>query len=128
MEDNTAKSPKDEREKPEEVEATAAEAPPPHKEDGGGGGGWGGWGFSPFSVFSDLQKAATVAAEEISRNVSLSLSLSFSKCTWIVLFGCGENVGFEKGLIFHFLGLNACLGNEYDIMIKMILLCFSELT
>ncbi|GAA0162684.1 hypothetical protein LIER_18720 [Lithospermum erythrorhizon] len=30
------------------------------------GGGWGGWGFS--SYFSDLQKAATTAAEEISRN------------------------------------------------------------
>ena len=36
---------------------------------GGGGGGWGGWGFSPFSYLSDLQKAAAVAAEEISRNV-----------------------------------------------------------
>ncbi|KAF8410587.1 hypothetical protein HHK36_003119 [Tetracentron sinense] len=32
------------------------------------GGGWGGWGFSPFSVLSDLQKAAIVAGEEISRN------------------------------------------------------------
>ncbi|KAF6177039.1 hypothetical protein GIB67_015914 [Kingdonia uniflora] len=31
-------------------------------------GGWGGWGISPFSVFSDLSKAATIAAEEISRN------------------------------------------------------------
>lgn len=38
-----------------------------------GGGGWGGWGISPFSVFSDLQKAATVAAEEISRNVCTPL-------------------------------------------------------
>ncbi|KAH1072295.1 hypothetical protein J1N35_024623 [Gossypium stocksii] len=36
-----------------------------------GGGGWGGWGFSAFSVLSDLQKAATVAAEEISRNASV---------------------------------------------------------
>ncbi|CAI9104399.1 OLC1v1003061C1 [Oldenlandia corymbosa var. corymbosa] len=35
---------------------------------GGGGGGWGGWGFSPLSYLSDLQKAATEAAEEISRN------------------------------------------------------------
>lgn len=35
------------------------------------GGGWGGWGFSAFSVLSDLQKAATVAAEEISRNASV---------------------------------------------------------
>lgn len=34
-------------------------------------GGWGGWGFSPFSVLSDLQKAATVAVDEISRNVFL---------------------------------------------------------
>lgn len=30
---------------------------------------WGGWGLSPLSFLSDLQKAATVAAEEISRNV-----------------------------------------------------------
>lgn len=34
-------------------------------------GGWGGWGFSPLSVLSDLQKAATVAAEEISRNATV---------------------------------------------------------
>ncbi|KAL7206590.1 hypothetical protein ACSBR2_019330 [Camellia fascicularis] len=69
MEDNTSKSPKEDKEKPQE------EAPPPPEEaaapppkQGGGGGGWGGWGFSSFSVLSDLQKAATVAAEEISRN------------------------------------------------------------
>ncbi|CAA3025024.1 BAT2 domain-containing 1 [Olea europaea subsp. europaea] len=49
-----------------EAEATAVEQP---KESGGsGGGGWAGWGFSPLSYLSDLQKAATVAAEEISRN------------------------------------------------------------
>ncbi|KAI4298417.1 hypothetical protein L6164_031980 [Bauhinia variegata] len=42
-------------------------APPPTKN---GGGGWGGWGFSPLSVLSDLQKAAAVAAEEISRNAA----------------------------------------------------------
>ncbi|CAL5385753.1 unnamed protein product [Camellia sinensis] len=53
MEDSLSKSPKQEEE---------AEAP-------GRGGGWGGWGFSPFSVLSDLQKAATVAAQEISRNM-----------------------------------------------------------
>lgn len=35
---------------------------------GGGGGAWGGWDFSPLSYLTDLQKAATVAAEEISRN------------------------------------------------------------
>lgn len=34
-----------------------------------GGGNWGGWGFSPLTILSDLQKAAAVAAEEISRNV-----------------------------------------------------------
>ncbi|KAF5951684.1 hypothetical protein HYC85_009628 [Camellia sinensis] len=69
MEDNTSKSPKEEKEKPQEVAPPPPEeaaAPPPKQ--GGGGGGWGGWGFSPFSVLSDLQKAATVAAEEISRN------------------------------------------------------------
>ncbi|KAL7246797.1 hypothetical protein ACSBR2_001829 [Camellia fascicularis] len=52
MEDSLSKSPKQEEE---------AEAP-------GRGGGWGGWDFSSFSVLSDLQKAATVAAQEISRN------------------------------------------------------------
>ncbi|XP_028052917.1 uncharacterized protein LOC114257360 isoform X3 [Camellia sinensis] len=52
MEDSLSKSPKQEEE---------AEAP-------GRGGGWGGWDFSPFSVLSDLQKAATVAAQGISRN------------------------------------------------------------
>ncbi|KAI8015389.1 hypothetical protein LOK49_LG05G01871 [Camellia lanceoleosa] len=52
MEYSLSKSPKQEEE---------AEAP-------GRGGGWGGWGFSPFSVLSDLQKAATVTAQEISRN------------------------------------------------------------
>ncbi|KAL2512195.1 hypothetical protein Adt_17795 [Abeliophyllum distichum] len=50
-----------------EVEAAAATAVEQPKESGGGGG-WGGWGFSPLSYLSDLQKAATVAAEEISRN------------------------------------------------------------
>ncbi|CAI9781907.1 unnamed protein product [Fraxinus pennsylvanica] len=51
--------------KPEmEAAATAVEQP----KESGGGGGWGGWGFSPLSYLSDLQKAATVAAEEISRN------------------------------------------------------------
>lgn len=50
-----------------EVE-TAAEQPLLHEESAGGGG-WGGWGFSPFSYLTDLQKAAAVAAEEISRNV-----------------------------------------------------------
>ncbi|KAL5070896.1 hypothetical protein RYX36_021783 [Vicia faba] len=37
---------------------------------GTGGGNWGGWGFSPLSILSDLQKAAAVAAEEISRNAA----------------------------------------------------------
>nr|XP_016449115.1 PREDICTED: uncharacterized protein LOC107774150 [Nicotiana tabacum] len=56
----------------EETPILAAEStpqPPPPPGDGGGGGGWGGgWGFSAFSYLTDLQKAATVAAEEISRN------------------------------------------------------------
>ncbi|XP_027360886.1 uncharacterized protein LOC113869007 [Abrus precatorius] len=34
------------------------------------GGGWGRWGFSPLSILTDLQKAAAVAAEEISRNAA----------------------------------------------------------
>ncbi|OIW01919.1 hypothetical protein TanjilG_15244 [Lupinus angustifolius] len=33
-------------------------------------GYWGGWGLSPLSFLTDLQKAATVAAEEISRNAA----------------------------------------------------------
>ncbi|KAK6143515.1 hypothetical protein DH2020_023863 [Rehmannia glutinosa] len=52
----------------EEASAAAAAPPSTVKETNGGGGGWGGWGFSPLSYLSDLQKAATVAAEEISRN------------------------------------------------------------
>ncbi|XP_061376317.1 uncharacterized protein LOC133318343 [Gastrolobium bilobum] len=43
---------------------------PPVAGGGGGGGDWGGWGFSPLSFISDLQKAAAVAAEEISRNAA----------------------------------------------------------
>ncbi|KAK7308566.1 hypothetical protein VNO77_42184 [Canavalia gladiata] len=44
--------------------------PMPPPTGGGGGGDWGGWGFSPLSFLSDLQKAAAVAAEEISRNAA----------------------------------------------------------
>lgn len=55
--------------KPEVEEIPAAVAENPSSENETGGGGWGGWGFSPLSYLSDLQKAATVAAEEISRNV-----------------------------------------------------------
>ena len=56
---------KEEKTPPQQEEKGEAEAEaeaPPAKS----GGGWGGWGFS--SVFTDLQKAA----EEISRNVSIS--------------------------------------------------------
>ncbi|KAL7002769.1 hypothetical protein U1Q18_003925 [Sarracenia purpurea var. burkii] len=67
MEDKTSNLPKEEKEKPEEKEEAAAALLPP-KEGAAVGAGWGGWGFSPFSVISDLQKVATVAAEEISRN------------------------------------------------------------
>ena len=49
-------------------EKKEAEEPPPQQQQQSGGG-WGGWGFSPLSYLSDLQKAAAVAAEEISRNV-----------------------------------------------------------
>ncbi|KAK3002786.1 hypothetical protein RJ639_018344 [Escallonia herrerae] len=67
MEDSTTEPPKQEIISEEEVEAARAPPTPGSGSGGGsGGGGWGGWGFS--SVFSDLQKAATVAAEEISRN------------------------------------------------------------
>lgn len=50
--------------KEEKAPLQQAEAEAPAANSGGGWGG--GWGFS--SVFSDLQKAA----EEISRNVSIS--------------------------------------------------------
>ncbi|WMV12986.1 hypothetical protein MTR67_006371 [Solanum verrucosum] len=50
------------------VEKQEEAQPPPVPEVAGGGGGWGGWGFSAFSYISDIQKAATTAAEEISRN------------------------------------------------------------
>ncbi|KAK6778020.1 hypothetical protein RDI58_024738 [Solanum bulbocastanum] len=60
---------------PEETPILAVEAAqPPLPGDGvrGGGGGWGGgWGLSAFSYLTDFQKAAAVAAEEISRNVAL---------------------------------------------------------
>lgn len=52
----------------EEIPTAVAENPSSENETAPGGG-WGGWGFSPLSYLSDLQKAATVAAEEISRNV-----------------------------------------------------------
>ncbi|KAK6916498.1 hypothetical protein RJ641_019359 [Dillenia turbinata] len=53
---------------PASQQTTAAETV---NEAGSGGGGWGGgWGFSAFSVLSDLQKAATKAVDEISRNAS----------------------------------------------------------
>ncbi|MCD7462972.1 hypothetical protein HAX54_049696 [Datura stramonium] len=60
----------DETTKPstEEIVEKHEEAQPPPVQGGGGGGGWGGWGFSAFSYISDLQKVATTAAEEISRN------------------------------------------------------------
>lgn len=73
--DNTNSSMEEERENEEAVTA------PQTKNDdgdnggggdggGGGGGGWGGWGFSPLSYLSDLQKAAALAAEEISRSAA----------------------------------------------------------
>lgn len=53
------------------------------------GGGWGGWGgFSPFSVLSDLQKAATVAAEEISRNVTLPYPYLEMPNHYFMIFWC----------------------------------------
>ncbi|KAK4340279.1 hypothetical protein RND71_041741 [Anisodus tanguticus] len=60
----------DDTTKPEIVEKHEEEEaqPPPVPESVGGGGGWGGWRFSAFSYISDIQKAATTAAEEISRN------------------------------------------------------------
>lgn len=65
---------------PEETPILAAEAvqpPPPGDSVSGGGGGWGGgWGLSAFSYLTDFQKAATVAAEDISRNVLLFLRIS----------------------------------------------------
>ncbi|KAL0384159.1 UNVERIFIED_CONTAM: hypothetical protein Sradi_2810200 [Sesamum radiatum] len=62
-----SKKPSDSGIKPEVEEAPSADAAKSSVVEETGSG-WGGWGFSPFSYLSDLQKAATVAAEEISRN------------------------------------------------------------
>ncbi|KAL3843493.1 hypothetical protein ACJIZ3_000896 [Penstemon smallii] len=64
MADNSTKS-TDSEIKPESEETPASQ---PSTAAQTGGGGWGGWGFSPLSYLSDLQKAANVVAEEISRN------------------------------------------------------------
>ncbi|GAB2267276.1 hypothetical protein Dimus_002262 [Dionaea muscipula] len=67
MEDN-AEPAKDEGE-----ESSVVTTPKPGNGTGGGAsaaGGRGGWGFSSWSYISDLQKAAAVAAEEISRNAA----------------------------------------------------------
>ncbi|XP_055807963.1 uncharacterized protein LOC129876531 isoform X3 [Solanum dulcamara] len=74
MSDRTTKSSNHDIVETPILAAEAAQPPPPG--DGasgvGGGGGWGGgWGLSAFSYLTDFQKAATVAAEEISRNVAL---------------------------------------------------------
>lgn len=60
------------------VEKHEEAQPPPVTGVAGGDGGWGGWGFSAFSYISDIQKAATTAAEEISRNVRIILTPIFS--------------------------------------------------
>ncbi|XAR72867.1 hypothetical protein NMG60_11019649 [Bertholletia excelsa] len=65
MEDR-ASSPKEKKGNPKAEEEAAAV----QQAKDGGGGGWGGWGFSASSFLSDFQKAATVAAEEISRNAA----------------------------------------------------------
>ncbi|XP_042488677.1 uncharacterized protein LOC122068827 [Macadamia integrifolia] len=62
MEENTQLP----RKKELESDSASETAPEPTSAKGG----WGGWGISPFSVLSDLQKAAAVAAEEISRNAA----------------------------------------------------------
>lgn len=62
-----AKSPGEKK----EAEDLPPPPPPPQQQQQQSGGGWGGWGFSPLSYLADLQKAAVVAAEEISRNVRL---------------------------------------------------------
>ncbi|KAJ4964921.1 hypothetical protein NE237_016770 [Protea cynaroides] len=64
MEENTQSSRK------EKLESDSASEAAPVPKPASAKGGWGGWGISPFSVLSDLQKAAAVAAEEISRNAA----------------------------------------------------------
>ncbi|CAK8571204.1 unnamed protein product [Lathyrus sativus] len=56
--------------KNDDDQVTEQPAEPKPSVAGAGGGNWGGWGFSPLSILSDLQKAAAVAAEEISRNAA----------------------------------------------------------
>ncbi|OMP01575.1 hypothetical protein COLO4_11733 [Corchorus olitorius] len=73
MEDTKSPVPQkmEEKEKKESPEKEEGEEPKKDEQPPAStGGGWGGWGFSAFSVLSDLQKAATVAAEEITRNAS----------------------------------------------------------
>ncbi|KAG6422644.1 hypothetical protein SASPL_113021 [Salvia splendens] len=64
MADDSKKSESEVKLEPEECTAAEAHKVSPVRDTSGG---WGGWGFS-LSYLSDLQKAATEAAEEISRN------------------------------------------------------------
>lgn len=75
---------------PEEKKEAEEPLPQPQQQQQSGGG-WGGWGFSPLSYLSDLQKAAAVAAEEISRNVRKFFS-SFTRI-WFILM----ELGFCRG-------------------------------
>lgn len=65
MEDSTQSTPPKIQPVPDKQSPPPASAP---ADEAANGGGWGGWGIPSFSVLSDLQKAATHAAEEISRN------------------------------------------------------------
>jgi len=54
----------------------------------------GGWGFSPFSFLSDLQKAAAVAAEEISRNVRFETAQK-RRAVLFYIFGVNQYILFN---------------------------------
>ncbi|XP_022727073.1 uncharacterized protein LOC111282998 [Durio zibethinus] len=71
MEDKEKNESPEKEEQGKEEEPQKEEQQPSSTTAPKNGGGWGGWGFSAFSVLQDLQKAATVAAEEISRNASV---------------------------------------------------------
>jgi len=57
----------------------------------------GGWGFLQFSFLSDLQKAAAVAAEEISRNVRFEMGQK-RRAILFYIFGVNQRICLNLGM------------------------------
>ncbi|XP_038682591.1 uncharacterized protein LOC119983017 [Tripterygium wilfordii] len=73
MEESHEGIPKQQRNEEEPLKQEPKADPPPQSPpQANSNKGWGGWGISAFSVLTDLQKAATAAAEEISRNAAVA--------------------------------------------------------